>query len=120
MQEIELKDILSYKIKKRKNYLLGGFYMIKNIKTNKCYIGKSIDYLARLRQHLYKSNSKNLVDIELRNNVSDFKFYLLENYIEYDINFFNRKLEIKIEHRFIKKHKSYHPIGYNISYYEHI
>mgnify|MGYP003534834571 FL=1 len=94
--------------------------MIKNIKTNKSYIGKSIDYLARLKQHLYKSSSKNPIDSELKINLNDFKFYLLGRYVDYDINFFNRKLEIIIEHKFIKTHQSYYPSGYNISYYEHI
>lgn len=71
--------------------------------VNKKYIGKSIDYLARLKQHLYNSNNKTLIDKELKKDVSIFKFYLLHHYSEFKINFFNRNLETKIEHELIKQ-----------------
>lgn len=40
MIEIKIKDISSYKIKYRKGYSLGGFYLIVNMLNNKAYIGK--------------------------------------------------------------------------------
>jgi predicted GIY-YIG superfamily endonuclease len=54
MIEINIENILSYKIKQVKDFNKGGFYLILNTRTNKKYIGKSIDYLGRLKQHLYK------------------------------------------------------------------
>jgi hypothetical protein len=120
MIEINIDNILSYKIKQVKDYNKGGFYLILNTRTNKKYIGKSIDYLSRLKQHLYKSNNRTLIDIELKKSISDYKFYLLHTYNDFDINFFNRNKSTIIEQKLIKEKKSYYPNGFNVAYYEHI
>lgn len=120
-RKICIEQILSYKIKPRKDYSYGGFYLIKNIVSGKCYVGKSIDYMARLKQHTFKSKSKTMIDAALKNEgFENFEFYLLATYQELDINFFNRKLETVIEHRLITKYKSNYPIGYNERHYGHI
>lgn len=120
MIEIHLNTIITYKVKKPKDYSKGGFYLILDTKTNKKYIGKSIDYLARLKQHLYTSNKSTLIDKELKKDVTIFKFYLIHKYSEFNIDFFNRKLETKIEHKLIKENQTYYPNGFNIAYYEYI
>jgi len=120
MIEINIENILSYKIKQVKDFNKGGFYLILNTRTNKKYIGKSIDYLGRLKQHLYKSNNRTLIDIELKKSISDYKFYLLHSYNDFDINFFNRNKSTIIEQKLIKEKKSYYPNGFNVAYYEHI
>jgi hypothetical protein len=120
MIEISIENILSYKIRKSKDYSKGGFYLILNTLNNKKYIGKSIDYLARLKQHLYISNNRTLIDIELNKDIGNYKFYLLHRYTEFDINFFNRNKTTIIEQKLIKEKKSYYPNGFNIAYYEHI
>lgn len=54
MKEINLKEILNYKSLKKSHsdYTYGGWYMITNINNNKSYVGKSIEYMFRLKQHL--------------------------------------------------------------------
>lgn len=120
MKEISINNILSYKIKKSNDYSKGGFYLILNTENNKKYIGKSIDYLARLKQHLHKSNNRTLIDIELKKGINNYKFYLIHSYNEFNINFFNRNKTTIIEQKLIKEIKSYYPNGFNIAYYEHI
>ena len=119
-EKIKPNLILSYKISPNKDYSRGGFYMIINRVTKMIYIGKSIDYMARLKQHLYLSSNKTLIDKELNYNPDLFDFYLLAKYEDIGINFFNRKLETVIEHRFIGKANSLYPNGYNNTYYGHL
>lgn len=121
MVEISLTDIMSYKQKKKSHsdYTFGGWYMILDKNNNKKYIGKSIEYMFRLRQHVNIKNPKTLIDDIIKDKGSNnFSFYLLKNYKEFNVNFFNRKIEYKIEKQLIKSHKSFYPYGYNISYYE--
>lgn len=124
MKKINLNDILNYKCKlpykSKDDYSKGGFYIIKHIKYEKSYIGKSIDYMARLKQHTYNSNKKTIIDIALKTNINDFEFYLIYDYQFFKINFFNRKLETIIEQHLIKEYKTYSPFGYNVRYYGHI
>ena len=121
MIEINIEDISSYKIKYRKGYSLGGFYLIVNMLNNKGYIGKSMDYMARLKQHTYKSSNKTEIDKAINEfGIYNFKYYLLDDYIRLDINHFNRKLETIYEHRFITKFKTFYPLGYNIRHYGHL
>lgn len=84
-----------------RDYSLGGFYLIKNTKQNIIYVGKSKNYLHRIRQHLYLSNKKTAIDMAIKVASDDFEFYLLARYKDIGINFFNRKYETIIEHRFI-------------------
>lgn len=119
-EQIEINSIKTYKIKTQKDYLKGGFYMIKNKKNQKCYIGKSIDYMARLKQHTYNSNNKLIIDKELKKSLDDFDFFLLIKYKDVGINFFNRKLETIIEHRLINIKNSIIPFGYNNRHYGYI
>ncbi len=120
MLEISVDEIKSYSIKRNLDYSKGGFYMIKNINSNKAYIGKSKNYMQRLKQHLYKSSKKSLIDIDLKSDIVNFKFFLIFTYSELNINFFNKKNEIIFEHRLITKYKSNYPFGYNISHYGHL
>ena len=119
MKEILIDEILSHKIKPNKDYSRGGFYLIKNVSNNKCYIGKSINYKSRLKQHLFNSNNKTLIDKELKLNINNFKFYLISEYKEFGINFFNRKLETLIEQKYIKEFNTINPNGYNLRTYGH-
>lgn len=121
MTEININDIISYKVKYRRGYSLGGFYLIVNMLNNKAYIGKSMDYMARLKQHTYKSNNRTEIDKAINEfGINSFKYYLLDDYVRLDINHFNRKLETIYEHRFITFHKTFHPHGYNQRYYGHL
>ena len=120
MKEILLNDILKHKIKPNKSYKYGGFYLIKNVENNMCYIGKSINYMSRLKQHIYKSNDKTIIDRELNINIDNFRFYLISDYYENKINFFNRKLETLIEQKYISEFNTIYPNGYNIRVYGHI
>lgn len=99
-EKINQNHISEYKIKNKQNYNKGGFYLITS--CDKIYIGKSIDYMARLKSHLYPSNNKTKIDIELNKCSNEFEFYLLAKYSEIGINFFNRKLETIIEQTFIQ------------------
>ena len=75
--ELSIEEVLSYKIKPVKNYQNGGFYMIKNKISGKCYVGKSIDFKARLKQHTFKSNSKSLIDSAIKNEgLENFNFFM--------------------------------------------
>lgn len=119
-EKIKPNHIYSYKIRKSRDYSKGGFYMIVNRITKMIYIGKSIDYMARLKQHLYQSSNKTLIDKNLKKNPELFDFFLLAKYEDIGINFFNRKLETIIEHRFIGIANSIYPKGYNNTYYGHL
>ncbi len=124
MIKIKKTDILNYKcnLKYRKtdDYSKGGFYMIRHLNSGKSYIGKSIDYMARLKQHTYNSNKKTNIDVALKVNIDEFEFYLVFDYKVFGINYFNRKLETIIEQKLIHEYKTFFPYGYNIKYYEHI
>lgn len=117
MTEIPLQEILNHKIKDNRNYLSGGFYMIENKINGKRYIGKSINYMSRLKQHTYKSKSKTIIDSELKKGLHDFRFYLISTYLELDINFFNRRKETEIEQSLITENKTDYPNGYNVRCY---
>mgnify|MGYP003462550266 CR=1 FL=1 len=121
--EISIIDILSYKkVKYNKCYTYGGVYMIYDTVNNKYYIGKSIDYMHRLKDHYYNSlrNSGLLIDKTMHNRIDEFRFYLLSAYTELKINFFNRKQEIVLEQSFINTYQSFFPKGYNILHYGHL
>lgn len=119
-EEITLDSILKTKIVYRRDYNNGGFYMIINQSNNTYYVGKSKDYIARLKQHLYDSSKKTNIDIALKNKDFNFKYFLLARYTDIGINFFNRKLETIIEHRFISLLKNKGLLIYNKSHYGHI
>lgn len=119
-EKINIEDVIKYSIKRNIDYKKGGFYFIVNKNENKCYIGKSINYMARLKQHLYPSNERTNIDIELKNSLEKFEFYLLAKYSDLDINFFNRKLETIIEHRFISIALSNNYKIYNTNHYGHL
>jgi hypothetical protein len=119
-EKIKIEDILKYSIKRSTDYKEGGFYLILNRTENKCYIGKSINYMARLKQHLYPSNKITNIDIELKNSLDEFEFYLLANYLDLDINFHNRKLETIVEHKFISTALFHNYKIYNTRHYGHL
>lgn len=119
--EINIDSILSYKIRYRDGYSLGGFYMITDLKNNKSYIGKSTDYMARLKQHTFPSSNKTEIDRAIKQfGINNFKFFLIHTYTELGINFFNRKMETVYEHRLITNYKTFTPYGYNNRHYGHI
>ena len=84
------------------------------------YIGKSIDFMGRLKSHLYPSSTKTKIDIALKSDIFNFSFFVIDTYENCEINFFNRFLETQTEHRLITKHKSYNPHGYNTRHYGHL
>ncbi len=121
MQEISLEEIKNYKPKRKSHsdYTYGGWYMIICNINGKKYIGKSIDYKHRLKQHINLKNPKTLIDkVILEKGLKYFSFYLIDVYDSYNVNFFNRKIEGKVENNLIKNHKSFIPYGYNVRYYE--
>lgn len=69
--------------------------------TNEFYIGKSIDYMGRLKSHLRDSNNDLEVDKTLTNRKGNCSLYLLMSYSNTNLNFFNRKYETIIEQTFI-------------------
>lgn len=105
-----------------RGYLDGGFYMIKNIKSDMIYIGKSRDYIFRIKEHilLSKRNSGIFVDKSMYGKLEDFEFYLIAKYLDLGINFFNRKLEFEIERQLVINYSCSFPRGYNKTYYEHL
>ena len=123
MIDIKLESIINYKSKKKSHsdYTYGGWYAIKDLTNNKMYIGKSIDYMFRIRQHIKIKNPKTCIDSTIKEKgVNNFKFFLIYKYSKYNVNFFNRFIEQKVEHRLITKLKTKHPFGYNISHYEQL
>lgn len=119
-EKINKEDILKHVIRTNKGYSKGGFYLIVNRYENKCYIGKSVNYMSRLKQHLYPSSNKTAIDIELNKYPDKFEFYILAKYEDLNINFFNRKLESVIEHRFITIALNNNHEIYNSLYYGHL
>lgn len=121
LYEIAIEDILNYKYcypKYADN--LGGIYLIENTNNNKKYIGKSIDYMYRLKTHLFPSSNKSNIDIELNLNKYEFTFHLIFNYKELGINFFNRTKSTIVEQLIISKLKTYIPYGYNSAHYGYL
>lgn len=101
----------SYKVKND----LGCFYMIKNIISNKKYIGRTKAFYSRMRHHIHNSNRNKgiLIDKSMFNNIKNFKFYILITYKNANINFFTRKNSTIIEQNLIKKYNTATPNGYN-------
>jgi len=120
--KINVEDIIIYRRKRvnHSDYRYGGWYLIYNRKTNRGYVGKSIEYMFRLRQHLLIKNPKTLIDIELKANPDDFDYFLIDSYANKEINFFNRENEMIIESALIGKFKTNFPLGYNNRHYEHV
>jgi hypothetical protein len=97
-EKIDLNFIKRYKYKPSNDYSKGGFYLIKTSKG--IYIGKSINYINRIKQHLY--NSSNKIDIDKILNTNTYiESYLLLGYNAVGINYHTRKLETIIEQTFI-------------------
>lgn len=119
-EEISISDINNFKCKTNKDYTLGGIYMIVNKNKNICYIGKSINYMLRLKQHIYPSSNKTNIDIALNEGVDLFDFYVLSKYVDTGINFFNRKYESILEHRFISTALEYNYSIYNTIHYGYL
>lgn len=122
MKEIKYNEILSYKTKRknRGDYSLGGFYLIKDNENNNIYVGRSIDVLLRLKRHIYDSKRKSglKIDLHLSINPESFKYFIIESYINLNINYFSRKLETIYENTFINKFNTVYPNGLNYQYYD--
>lgn len=121
--EILLNEIISYKKAKcNRCYTYGGIYLIYDTLNNKYYVGKSIEYMQRLKSHYNNSlrNSGIYIDKCMHNRLNDFKFYILATYKELKINFFNRYEEIITENAFINTYQSLYPKGYNKTYYGYL
>jgi len=115
---IDLKDIASHKQITDGTYTRGGFYMISSIDS--AYVGKSIDYMKRLKSHTYPSSNKIRIDKELNGNINDFNFYLLLDYNSCGINFFTRHMEVIIEQTFIDIAKRNYNTLLNDKIYGHL
>lgn len=125
MKKLKINDITSYNInwkRSRWDYSYWWWYLIKNIKEWKLYIWKSKDVLNRLKSHIYNSRKNKwiLVDRAMFNNLDNFEFFIIAKYTDFWVNFFTRKLETKIEYKYIADFKSYFPYWYNQKYYEYI
>lgn len=120
IRKIYHQDIISSRASKRGDYNKGGFYMILNKRDGIVYIGKSVNYLFRIRQHLRPSVNKSVIDFLLKNENIKFEFYLLMDYKELGINYNNRKLEVIIEDRLITLAKEKFNGVYNIKHYGHL
>ena len=121
LSRIPLRSISNYKKKRDKHwdYSLGGWYMILDVSNGMKYIGKSVEFMFRLKQHLNVKNPKILIDkIIKEKGIECFEYYVLDKYTRHNIDFFSRSKEISIENMLIKSHKSFSPFGYNIKYYE--
>lgn len=101
----------SYRIKND----VACFYMIKNIRSGKCYIGQSKSFYSRMRSHIYNSrNNKGLlVDLCMNENEDDYRFIILITFDDLGINFFTRKRISLVEQLLIECYNSYKPNGYN-------
>lgn len=99
--------------------MIPGIYKITNIVTGRCYIGKSIDVVARLKTHrmvmsgpIYRGGSNTqLYNDAVRFGIGSFKFEVLKTYDDSNVNEMSDD-----EFRFIFLHKALLPeFGYNRS-----
>lgn len=120
--ELLLSDIVKYnsKRKSRGDYSNGGFYLITDKNDKYLYVGKSIDVMLRLKNHLHNARRNTGLEIDklISQAPENFKFYLIDSYINLKIDFFTRHLESIIEHQLIGSLKTYHPHGLNFKYYD--
>lgn len=117
-KEINILDIYSCTIRYSRDYSLGGFYKIES--DSNIYIGKSKDFMGRLKQHTFKSSNKTRIDKDLKINLEYYKYYLILDYKSQSINFSNRKLETILEQTFIKLANSSNKNILNDRVYGHI
>lgn len=124
MKEIKYNDIITYNSKRINcgDYSFGGFYLITDNENNNLYVGKSIDVMLRLKNHIYNAKRQNglNIDLHLSNKPELFKYFIIESYINLKINFFNRKLETIYENTFINKFDTICPKGLNYKYYDNL
>lgn len=102
MNNFILKDVIEHKELRQ----ICGIYLLKNLLTNKYYIGQSIDIYRRLLQH--KNYCKNYIDqIIAATGAENFEVSIL------------KICQIKelddLERFFIEKYQSQFPLGYNIT-----
>ena len=120
MEEIFIDEIIKYKTKRKSkgDYSYGGFYLITDYDMKPIYVGKSIDYMLRLKNHLTnaKSNRGIVVD-NIISSMSNARYFLIESYNNLGINFFTRSLEVYYENKYINKFNTFTPNGYNFTYY---
>lgn len=97
----------------------GCIYAIKNIKTNKYYIGQTQSFFKRSKSHINSAiNNRGLfIDLELGKNIDDFIFIVILPYSEFDAR---RRVRSIKENEFISHYGSVHPNGYNIKHYENL
>jgi len=123
LTEVSISDFRNYTQKRlgHWDYNYGGWYLIVRKSDQKSYVGKSIEILHRLRQHISKKNPKTHIDKCINNDGAEqFKYFIIDTYKNYDIDFFNRSLETVIENELIRDYKTFQPHGLNICYYERI
>ena len=123
LTEVSVIEFKNYTPKRtsHSDYSYGGWYLIERKCDGLKYIGKSIEVLYRLRQHVTKSNPKTAIDSSIKElGVDAFRYYVIDNYSNYGIDFFTRELEIIIENELIRIYKTFHPHGLNKTYYERI
>lgn len=99
-----------------KNHEYGHIYKITNLINGKIYIGQSINYTKRWKDHIKDSskiNPPSMIGRAIKKyNVENFSFELIEEaYSALELNF--------LEELYIKKHKSFvRKNGYNLIYYD--
>lgn len=85
-------------------------YLIKSKLNNKCYVGQTIDYQKRMKEHIYgrNDNRNSIIDRALKKyGIENFEFNIID--ISYD-----QETADDLERKYIKDYKCLRPSGYNI------
>jgi hypothetical protein len=90
-------------IPKPKHYI----YLITNTISQKQYVGQTKDIKRRIENHLQGKGSKPLLQDLVKQNLSDFKFEVIEQVFDPDVDI------DAIEDEFIAEYDCLHPKGYN-------
>lgn len=83
----------------------GYIYSIQNQKTGKRYIGATINYMRRFRQHICKSRYTDAWHRDLHANPEDYSFTILEVVTSDSKEKFNQKM-LERERHYYEKYKS--------------
>lgn len=111
--KIDFNNNYTFKLEK-----VSGVYLIKNSKTNKIYIGESLDIKERWKTHIRELRSSTHKNTAMQNDYNaygeeSFDFKLLQTYIDYNPVFTKAKIII-LEDWWIKYYKNNGKKLYNI------
>lgn len=85
-------------------------YLIKSKLNNKCYIGQTIDYKKRTKEHIYgrNSNKNSIIDRAIKKHGKDMFEFSVIDYAT------NQDDADELERKYIQEYNSLKPNGYNI------